>query len=1138
MANITDLPENLSFILSLQESQAPLHFEPDQTSSNTHGASAHTPVPFIKPVHDSYGRRLSDTSQITSHTAPSAQSQNHCFASWSQCCSSTDYLPPQQQHHQNHNQALSPAIQQHHTPFFSDSSSPNSLCILDHCCDPCAIQDHPEDDFCNLCDTAMFNDLAIAHHNSIIGKAYAQPAQMSTPTSNHSSISGGSVPTSEKDKNVKLLNRQANNTDLASQRIPCSSCSAFTSPCNITSTGDYNCKECQEAMICHNIERNSAAQSCQINCLANQHPNSNSESVQELYNNLCKTCKPSSCNQLHAPFKSNASIGPLEQFGIPSVSTPASTPSTPKPNMNHLSPGTSSPLALNQSQPSIEQQETMSRILNDLSASLQPRYSASRQSIKPQQYAKRRKAVFNPHDHDRTHHIQCCDKPCPPVGHSMEDGHAHANCGCTVHTNNRLYRPPVMFPGIHSTFNFRGGMDQMKGFATPSGSKYNSPNDFKPPPNTPLSASSSVTSPLITAASASTSLQSSSANSPVVSLNPHNKRPRDSLYDNINSLRVGNGNSTESPDTQMYYCHWGDECEEVKFANEIDFDLHLKSEHLKSAGGAFANIELPSKSGDVVHNGTHSASGLDTAISHKDLLDESAEKYLCNWDSCHLEIPELNNLLEHIKKDHSSSFSTFPHSECHHNLEHGNNGSSQSQNDSANNFHCQWENCEFNTHDTEHLDSHLLNIHMNPTYMSGLLSPRPHCHGECDEEQQPVPEEVLYQPETVNVERRTHTHNGSNEVYSHHHDHCTDPNCSDEKHHHNLANGVPMYQCEWRACKYQSNNYDDFMNHVRRDHVPRAMFIAPSNIISNASNGSSNSMMTESSSHTQYESKSSPLSPPEPSSPVSEKRLGTLDPNNRLNSLHTLDSKISFSSFAMSDNFGSEMAAIKFNDEDVETKPILRDTDSQECNVPDRHICRWIVTDPTTGTQKECGHESSDPSALSVHVTESHVGSRKNQYMCLWADCDRHKRPFAQRQKIIRHLQTHTKNRPFKCEVCGNAFAEEAVLKQHLRIHSGEKPFACKICGKKFAASTALSVHLRTHTGEKPLACKWPGCTKRFSESSNLTKHMKSKYIFFSSSLFIHLPNCFFLLLFPISSYGKPTIFLYTHRLHQKVWPQ
>lgn len=81
--------------------------------------------------------------------------------------------------------------------------------------------------------------------------------------------------------------------------------------------------------------------------------------------------------------------------------------------MNHLSPGTSSPLALNQSQPSIEQQETMSRILNDLSASLQPRYSASRQSIKPQQYAKRRKAVFNPHDHDRTHHIQCCDKPCP-----------------------------------------------------------------------------------------------------------------------------------------------------------------------------------------------------------------------------------------------------------------------------------------------------------------------------------------------------------------------------------------------------------------------------------------------------------------------------------------------------------------------------------------------------------------------------------------------------------------------------------------------------------------------------------------------------------------------------------------------------
>lgn len=123
-----------------------------------------------------------------------------------------------------------------------------------------------------------------------------------------------------------------------------------------------------------------------------------------------------------------------------------------------------------------------------------------------------------------------------------------------------------------------------------------------------------------------------------------------------------------------------------------------------------------------------------------------------------------------------------------------------------------------------------------------------------------------------------------------------------------------------------------------------------------------------------------------------------------------------------------------------------------------------------------CKHQEpfSTPSDLTDHLAEQHIGRGKDAYVCLWGDCanvsdevgtDRAEpegRAFRSRQKVLRHLQSHTGHKPFICEVCDQAFSEAAPLAAHMRRHNEEKPFICEVegCGKRFAISSSLTIHM------------------------------------------------------------------------------
>jgi hypothetical protein len=86
-------------------------------------------------------------------------------------------------------------------------------------------------------------------------------------------------------------------------------------------------------------------------------------------------------------------------------------------------------------------------------------------------------------------------------------------------------------------------------------------------------------------------------------------------------------------------------------------------------------------------------------------------------------------------------------------------------------------------------------------------------------------------------------------------------------------------------------------------------------------------------------------------------------------------------------------------------------------------------------------------------------------------------------------------DKPWKCDFqsCSKCFSDSSNLLKHIRTHTKEKPYGCpyKDCGKSYAHSASLKEHLNTHTGEKPFVCTFPGCTARFAQNSNLRRHTR-----------------------------------------------
>ncbi|GFO49163.1 Zinc finger protein 226 [Plakobranchus ocellatus] len=93
---------------------------------------------------------------------------------------------------------------------------------------------------------------------------------------------------------------------------------------------------------------------------------------------------------------------------------------------------------------------------------------------------------------------------------------------------------------------------------------------------------------------------------------------------------------------------------------------------------------------------------------------------------------------------------------------------------------------------------------------------------------------------------------------------------------------------------------------------------------------------------------------------------------------------------------------------------------------------------------------------------------------------------------LVSHVRTHTKARPYECNVCFAKFKQYAHLSDHmLTKHTKDRPYVCDRCAKAFNRKSHLQDHIRLrHTEDKLYHCT--ECPLTFQKRADFSEHKRT----------------------------------------------
>uniref|UniRef100_A0A2A4JG74 Protein krueppel n=1 Tax=Heliothis virescens TaxID=7102 RepID=A0A2A4JG74_HELVI len=125
---------------------------------------------------------------------------------------------------------------------------------------------------------------------------------------------------------------------------------------------------------------------------------------------------------------------------------------------------------------------------------------------------------------------------------------------------------------------------------------------------------------------------------------------------------------------------------------------------------------------------------------------------------------------------------------------------------------------------------------------------------------------------------------------------------------------------------------------------------------------------------------------------------------------------------------------------------------------------------------------------LTAQLYQKHLARHKSASHLVCDICGK----LYRKDNLVRHLQLHSYDLPFRCQICPYRGRFMESLKIHMRTHTGHKPFSCDKCELRFLTRSNLNRHLLTHKKERPFKCL--ECGRGFYIKSDMDVHFKSDH--------------------------------------------